>query len=232
MRTFTLLLGLMFFAIVSAQAQAPNNGFYVNSIEKDVFKVPDSDVINHVQINNRTYETYFYANSTVARQFIFMEGNDKRGILAYIENGYLILGAYNIDNDYTNLWTGTYFRKPISASTWYHVAMVFDNLSVPSPALPVSAIDNTNFKWYLDGVLQDEKAGFQIGGNGNHNNLNIGFKDDKLFFPTAGATWTLSGLSEYSFGEQINEDGGGENYFDGYLWGFRVWNTCKNSNRN
>ena len=227
MRTFTLLMGLILFTIVSAKAQAPNNGFYVNSIEKDVFKVPDSDVINKTQINNRTYETYFYANSTLARQFIFMEGNDKRGILAYIEAGYLVVGAYNIDNDYTNLWTGTYFRKPITASTWYHVALVFDNLAVPPAAPPVTALDNTNLKWYLDGVLQDEKAGFQIGGNGDHNNLNIGFKDDKLFFPTAGATWTASGLSEYSFGEQINEDGGGENYFDGYLWGFRVWNSVR-----
>jgi len=82
MRTFTLLVGLIFLTSIGAAAQAPNNGFYVNSIEKDVFKVPDSDVINKTQINNRTYETYFYANSTVARQFIFMEGNDKRGIMA------------------------------------------------------------------------------------------------------------------------------------------------------
>ncbi len=228
MRTFTLLVGLIFLTSIGAAAQAPNNGFYVNSIEKDVFKIPDSDNINHTQINNRTYETYFYANSTVARQFIFMEGNDKRGILAYIEAGYLVVGAYNIDNDYTNLWTGTYFRKPITASTWYHVALVFDNLAIPPAAPPVTALDNTNLKWYLDGVLQDEKAGFQIGDTGgNHNNLNIGFKDDKLFFPTVGATWTPSGLSEYSFGEQINEDGGGENYLDGYLWGFRVWNSVR-----
>ncbi len=63
----------------------------------------------------------------------------------------------------------------------------------------------------------------------NHKNLNIGFKDDKLFFPTNGATWTSSGLSEFSFGEQINEDGGGENYFDGYLWGFRVWNIARSA---
>ena len=139
MRTFTLLVGLIFLTSIGAAAQAPNNGFYVNSIEKDVFKVPDSDVINKTQINNRTYETYFYANSTVARQFIFMEGNDKRGIMAYIENGYLVVGAYNINNDYTNIWPGTYFRKPITASTWYHVAMVFDNLAVPPVALDVHA---------------------------------------------------------------------------------------------
>ncbi len=229
MRTFTLLVGLIFLTFNGVVAQAPNSGFYVNSVEKDVFKVPDSDVINKTQINNRTYETYFYANDTALRQFIFMEGNDKRGIMAYIEGGYIIVGAYNIDNDYTNLWTGTYFRKPITASTWYHVALVFDNAAAAPVGPPVTALNNTNLKWYLDGVLQDEKAGFQIGGSGNHNNLNIGFKDDKLFFPTVAATWIADGGegSEYSFGEQINEDGGGENYFDGYLWGFRVWDTVR-----
>ncbi len=228
MRTFTLIVGLIFLTSIGAAAQAPNNGFYVNSIEKDVFKVPDSDVINNTQINNRTYETYFYANSTVARQFIFMEGNDKRGIMAYIEGGYIIVGAYNIDSDYTNIWQGTYFRKPITASSWYHVALVFEDLSVPPATPPVGVEDNNNFKWFLNGDFQDDEAGFQIGGNGDHNNLNIGFKDDKLYLPTAGATWTLKGLSEYSFGEQINDDGGEEYYFDGYLWGFRVWNIARN----
>jgi hypothetical protein len=227
MRTFTLLVGLFILTTSGAQAQAPNNGFYVNSIAKDVFKIPDSDVINHTQINNRTYETYFYANSTVATQFIFMEGDEKRGILAYVENGYLIVGAYAVDNDYTNIWPGTYFRKPISAGTWYHVALVFDGLAVPTDTPLVTATDNTNFKWYVDGVLQDEKAGFQIGGNGNHNNLNIGFKDDKLKVPAVGAIWTTSGLSEYAFGEQFQDDGGGEYYFDGYIWGFRVWDTAR-----
>ncbi|SHI35736.1 T9SS type A sorting domain-containing protein [Algibacter luteus] len=227
MKIFTFLKGLLFLTITGALAQAPNNGFYVNSIEKDVFKIPDSDVINKTQINNRTYETYFYANSTVARQFIFMEGEEKRGVLAYIEGGYIIAGAYCVDNDYANLWTGTYFRKAISANTWYHIALVFDNLSVPNPTPAVTAMDNTNFKWYLDGVLHDQKAGFQIGGNGDHNNLNIGLKDDKLQIPTALASWIPSGLSEYSFGEQIEEGGGDENYFDGYLWGFRVWNSAR-----
>ena len=227
MKNFTLLLGLLLLTTTGVLAQAPNNGFYVNAIEEDVFKIPDSDVINHTQINNRTYETYFYANSTVARQFIFMEGDEKRGVLAYIEGGYLVVGAYCVDNDYTNIWPGTYFRKPISANTWYHIALVFDNVLVPNPAPAVTATHNTNLKWYFDGVLQDQKAGFQIGGNGNHPKLNIGFENDKLLFPTAGATWTPSGFSEFSFGEQIEEGGAGVNYFDGYLWGFRVWNTAR-----
>ncbi len=50
MRTFTLLLGLIFLTFSGAKAQAPSNGFYVNSIVKDVFKIPDSDVLNNGDI--------------------------------------------------------------------------------------------------------------------------------------------------------------------------------------
>lgn len=209
-------------------SQAPNNGFYVDALEEDLFKIPNSDQINHITINNRTYETYFYATETTSRQIIFMEGSDKRQIMAYIEGGYLIVGAHNVDTgDYEPVWAGTFFRKPIVANTWYHLALVFDNAQ-PTISDPISVNDNTALKFYLDGILQDEKAGFQIGGNGNHNELVIGAKDNKLWFPTC-ATWTNSGLSEYCFGETINEDGGSENYFNGYLWGFRVWNEARSA---
>jgi len=106
--------------------------------------------------------------------------------------------------------------------------LVFENLAVPPAAPPVAVEDNNNFMWFLNGDFQDDEAGFQIGGTGDHNNLNIGFKDDKLYLPTAGATWTLKGQSEYSFGEQIDDGGSGEHYFDGYIWGFRVWDIARN----
>ena len=50
MRIFTLLVGLIFLTFSGAKAQAPNNGFYVNSIVKDVFKIHDSDVLNNGDI--------------------------------------------------------------------------------------------------------------------------------------------------------------------------------------
>ncbi len=223
MRPLLLLMPILTSLLI--QAQPPNNGFYLDASQSDFFKIPNTKSINETVINNRTYETYFYANETTSRQMIFMEGNDKREIIAYIEGGYLVVGAHNVDNDYLPLWAGTFFRKPISSNTWYHLALVFDNAQVPVND-PISVTDNTALKWYLDGVLQDEKAGFQIGGNGNHGELLVGYKNQKLWFPTC-ATWTSSGLSEYCFEQTINEDGGGENYFDGYIWGFRVWDTAR-----
>ncbi|MBT8287122.1 MAG: hypothetical protein KJO00_03825 [Bacteroidia bacterium] len=220
----TLLHLTLLFCLFST-AQPPNNGFYLDAAESDYFKIPNSDYINDTAVNNRTYETYFYVNDTSNRQMIFMEGNDKREIIAYIEGGYLIVGAHNTDDDYLPVWGGTFFRKAISSQTWYHVALVFDNAQVPVTD-PISATDNTALKWYLNGVLQDEKSGFQIGGNGNHSELLIGYKNQKLWFPTC-SSWSSSGLSEYCFQQTINEDGGGENYFDGYIWGFRVWNDVR-----
>ncbi|NND10575.1 MAG: T9SS type A sorting domain-containing protein [Flavobacteriaceae bacterium] len=207
-------------------AQPPNDGFYNNSLEDDHFKIPNSNNINHATINSRTYETYFKATSTVARQVIFMEGGNDRAIFAYIEGDYLIVGAHN-KNDYTPEWDGTFFRKQIAPDTWYHVALVFDNAQPPVND-PIGVSDNTNLKWYLDGILQDEKAGFQIGGTGDHDELLIGFKDKRLWFPNCGI-WTSAGLSEYCFNSTINDNGGNEYYFDGYLYGFRIWNYARSA---
>ncbi len=92
---------------------------------------------------------------------------------------------------------------------------------------PIDITDNTNLKWYLDGVLQDEQAGFQIG-MGNHAELLVGYKDKRLWLPNCGS-WTSSGLSEYCFNTSLNDDGGNEYHFDGYLWGFRVWNYARSA---
>ena len=65
-------------------------------------------------------------NEVTSRQFIMKEGAGTRAVLVYIEGGYLVVGGYN-RADYTPRWEGTYFRKAITAGTWYHVALVLDN---------------------------------------------------------------------------------------------------------
>ncbi|NNE32852.1 MAG: hypothetical protein HKN40_10835 [Winogradskyella sp.] len=218
--SFVLIFGLLSFS------QAPNNGYYIDSVQESVFEIPNTTNINEATINSRTYELNFNASSVVARQFILMEADGDRGIMCYVENGFLIVGAYNIEtNDYTNIWPGTYFRKLINANTWYHLALVFDNMGIPTSA--TGATDNTNFKWYLDGVLQDEKAGYQIGGSSNHKELVLGYKSDAQYLPASTAIWTPSGQSQYTFGNQENDGGGNEYYFDGYVWGFRVWDDVR-----
>jgi hypothetical protein len=217
-----LILALLLFNIPTMIAQPSSKGYYLDGVD-DYINVPNTTNINRTTTNNRTYETYFKVTSTSARQMIFKEGGGIRAVIVYIENGYLIMGAYN-RTDYTPTWEGTYYRKAISAGTWYHFALVFDNAQAGNAtANPMTTTANTALKWYLDGVFQTELSGYQVGG---HNSLRIGYKNESLRFPTC-STWTTAGLSEYCFGTISSDTGGNEYYFQGNIWGFRLWNDVR-----
>ncbi|WP_157560219.1 T9SS type A sorting domain-containing protein [Kordia algicida OT-1] len=219
-RMFTIILLIV--GVSTMIAQPSSDGFYLDGVD-DYIVVPNTTNINSTTTNNRTYETYFKVTSTSNRQMIFKEGAGTRAVIAYVENGYLIMGAYN-RADYTPQWQGTYYRKPISANTWYHFAFVFDNAQPGNATTnPMNASANTALKWYLDGVLQTELSGYQVGG---HNTFRIGYKNESLRFPTCGS-WTTSGTSEYCFGSISNDGGGNEYYFQGNIWGFRIWNDVR-----
>ncbi|WP_298422270.1 T9SS type A sorting domain-containing protein [uncultured Kordia sp.] len=221
MKKFTILILFLLF-ITAMTAQPPNDGYYLDGVD-DFITVPNTTNINSTTTNNRTYEMYFKITSTSARQMIFKEGGGTRAVIAYVENGYLIMGSYN-RADYTPNWQGTFYRKAISANTWYHFALVFDNaLAGNATTNPMTTTANTALKWYLNGTLQTELSGFQVGG---HNSLRIGYKNENLRFPTC-STWTTSGLSEYCFGTITNDNGGDEYYFQGNVWGFRLWNDVR-----
>ncbi|MCH2194081.1 T9SS type A sorting domain-containing protein [Kordia sp.] len=217
-------LVLLTIVIPTLVAQPSSDGFYLDGVD-DYIIVPNTTNINSTTTNNRTYETYFKVTSTSNRQMIFKEGAGIRAVIAYVENGYLIMGAYN-RSDYNPQWQGTYYRKAISANTWYHFALVFDNAQPANASSnPMTASANTALKWYLDGVLQTELSGYQVGA---HNSLRIGYKNEGLRFPTC-SSWTTSGASEYCFGSIANDGGGDEYYFQGNIWGFRLWNNARSA---
>ncbi len=218
MRTLTPLLLLFFSTLL--YAQPPHEGYVLDGVN-DFIDVPGTSNINSTVTNNRSYEFYFKVNSTAARQMIFEEGGGTRATLAYVQNGFLVLGAYN-RADYTPNWQGTFFREPVVADTWYHVALVLDN-GQPTVNNPIGVNDNTALKWYLNGTLMDQRAGFQFG---THNALIIGVKDGSLRFPNCG-TWTAGGSSEYCFGSLTNDGGSNEYYMDGNIYGFRIWNDVR-----
>lgn len=188
----------------------------------DFIELTDSDNINTTTITDRTIEGYFKVDDATSRQVIYKEGGGSRGIAIYVENDYIVIGGYNRSNsDYTPRWEGTYFREPISDDTWYHVALVFDNVSTPVNN-PIAASDNTNLKWYLDGTLMDSRAGFEIR---NHSgDVNLGRSDSNVRYPNCG-TWTAGGSSEYCFNS--NSQSNASNYFAGNLWGFRIWDDVR-----
>ena len=208
-------------------AQPSGDGMYFDGVD-DNLTVPNTTNINSTTTNNRTYETYFKVTSTTARQVIMKEGGGTRAVILYVQNGYIVLGAYN-RADYTPNWQGTFYRKAISANTWYHIALVFDNAQPGNnPANPMNATANNALKFYMDGVLEADNSGYQLGG---HNSIRLGYKNENLRFPNCG-TWTAaSGSAEYCFGTIVNDNmngtPNGEYYFEGNIFGFRVWNDVR-----
>ncbi|MEM6685559.1 MAG: T9SS type A sorting domain-containing protein [Bacteroidota bacterium] len=101
------------------------------------------------------------------------------------------------------------------------MAIVFENLSTPVNN-PISASDNTGFKWYLDGTLMDSRAGFEI--RGHSGDINLGRSDSNMRFANC-STWTAGGSSEYCFNN--NTQVGQGNYFKGNIWGFRIWDDVR-----
>ena len=203
-------------------SQPSSEGMYFDGVD-DFFTVPGTSNINSTTTNNRTYETYFKVTNTTSRQVIMEEGGGTRAVIFYVENGYLVVGAYN-RADYTPKWQGTFYRKAITANTWYHFALVFDNAQAANTTTnPMTTTANNALKWYLDGVLQDQISGYEFG---SHNATVLGYKDGGLRFPNCG-TWTTSGLSEYCFNSNVNDGGSGEYYFQGNLWGYRMWSDVR-----
>ncbi|WP_238528720.1 LamG-like jellyroll fold domain-containing protein [Kordia algicida OT-1] len=214
-------LAILLLTVSGMMAQPPSDGYYLDGTD-DYIELNDSDNINTTIIANRTIEGYFKADDATTKQVIYEEGGNSRGILIYVENNYIIVGAYNRPSgDYTPQWEGTYFREPITDDTWYHVALVFDNLAQPTGST-ISATSNTAFKWYLDGTLMDSKAGFQI--RGHSGDVNLGRSDSNMRYANC-STWTSGGSSEYCFNNNTQVSSG--NYFAGNIWGFRIWDDVR-----
>ncbi len=218
-RLFQIFYFLSFISI----AQPSSEGMYFDGVN-DNLTVPNTSNINSTTTNNRTYETYFKVTSTTSRQIIMKEGGGTRAVIIYVENGYIILGAYN-RADYSPQWQGTFYRKAITANTWYHIALVFDNAQPGNnPGNPMNATANNSLKFYMDGVLEADNSGYQLG---SHNSIRLGYKNETLRFPNCGTWNATSGSSEYCFGSLTNDTGSNEYYFQGNLWGFRVWNDVR-----
>jgi len=110
------LLHIVFLFSAISFAQPSSEGMYFDGVD-DNLTVPNTTNINSTTTNNRTYETYFKVTSTASREIIMKEGGGVRAVILYVENGYLVLGAYN-RADYNPRWQGTFYRKAISANTW------------------------------------------------------------------------------------------------------------------
>jgi len=142
----------------------------------DIVEVPDSSAINTGgPYTTRTVELWFNANNVTDRQVLWEQGATARGISIYLLNGNLYAGAWNIpaDADPSTPWAAPVFvSTPVSTSTVYHVAFVFDQ-------------PNDTLALYVNGSLADSSGGLGLL-FGHGGDVGIGAMNDSALFHDKG----------------------------------------------
>lgn len=206
---------LLFFSIISF-SQPSYLGYELNG-DNDYLRVPNTSYINiGGSFENRTIETWFKVDDVSSKQVIYEEGAQVNAIVLYIDSGRLYCGAYR-----NNGSSALYFRTSngvIQDDTWYHVAFVID-----------SSGSDTNFSWYLNGVLQDSQDGFAIPSHSG--DINLG-SNGNLRYANCN-NWSASSINASSSQNCSNASGNDNNkyYFAGNLWGFRIWNSGRTASQ-
>lgn len=211
MKKITLLLSLFCISLSFAQP-GPNDGTAFNGIDQYIL-IPDSDNINTTPVDNRTIETYFKVNNTTNRQVFYKEGAEVNTIKFYVEDGYLYAGSYKLNGGPgESIW----FRTPIVADTWYHVALVLENAST--------------LKFYVNGMLQDSNPNyFQL--PVHPGNFEIARTQGPARYPNC-STWASGGLPQATVPVEVCLDDvtGNDNtvlFFGGRIYGFRIWDVVR-----
>ncbi len=210
------LFQIFYFLTFFSQAQPCDVGYELNG-NNDYIVIPNTTYINsnNTAVANRTIETWFRTNDATTKQMIFEEGGGTNAILIYLSGDQLYCGAYRSNGN-----TAEFFRSAagdIIDNTWYHVAFVISTSG-----------STTTFLWYLNGVLQDSQTGFSIpkhtgaielGRNGNMRYGNC-------------TTWSTCSVTGSGSEHCTNTSTGNLStpyYFDGNIWGFRIWNSGRTS---
>ena len=143
----------------------------------DIVRVPDSDFINITNgpWSSRTITAIFNVDdASIAdrKQVIFEEGGRTRGIVIYVFDGQVYVGAWN-RAEYN--WNGEWPSAPIESGVWYHVGLVLREAG--------DEVEDDKFEMWLNGELIASTPGGQMYNHGDDNgiggtNTNVVFHDD------------------------------------------------------
>ena len=210
------LINLLFLISLFSFSQPSDLGYELNG-SNDYILVPNTTNINssNTAVANRTIETWFKTTDSDEKQVIYEEGGGVNAILIYLKAGRLYCGAYK-----TNGSSAEFFRSEedsILNDTWYHVTFVISTSG-----------DNTTFKWYLNGILQDSQSGFAI--PKHTGDINLG-RNGNLRYANC-SSWETSSV-ENSTSENCSNNSTSSSttkyYYSGNIWGFRIWNVERTS---
>ena len=118
----------------------------------DKVVVGNSADINTQIFQERTVSLFFTADDVMRRQVLFEEGAATRGLSIYVEDGDVVVGAWNRGVFESN-WQGSWIHAPILPGQRYHVALVLDGDETIQPDA---------LKAYLDGVQVGSLEGSQL----------------------------------------------------------------------
>ncbi len=193
-------------------------GYELNG-SNDYITIPNTTYINanNTAVANRTIETWFKVVDATPRSVLFEEGGATNAILLFVEGERFYCGALKGGGS----GSSEFFRSASSDildDTWYHVAFVISTFG-----------GTTTFFWYLDGVLQDSQTAFTV--PKHTGNINLGQNGSGMRYPNCG-TWSASsvtGSNSQHCTNSVSSNLTANNYFDGNIWGFRIWNSGRTS---
>lgn len=219
-KSFVLKIFVSILVLHAQQRNLPCSPGYILDGVHDFIHIPDTDRINLApQIHNRTIEFWFKATNVSSRQMLYKEGANVNGISMYLENGRMYLGA--LKNNALNSSDRLFFRSESNAiqpNVWNHVAFVIERQSIYI----------TQFKWYLNGQIQNDRQGFIIPSHSA--DIAIGRNKDGIRFPLNPNNWyasTISNSNSQTYTSQLTGLDTGFYPFQGNIALFRIWNRAR-----
>ncbi|WP_198342471.1 LamG-like jellyroll fold domain-containing protein [Polaribacter sp. SA4-12] len=207
---------ILLFITHIVMAQIPCSAGFTGNGTNDYITIPNTDAINLQNTRNRTVEFWFKPSDISTRQVLYEEGAQVNVIMFFIEDGRVYVGGYR--NDANTAARRRFFRSAIgdiAVDKWTHIAFTIEDTTSP----------DITFKWFLDGVEQDEQDGLQV--SKHSGNISIGRNGGNIRYPStfANASWGGSGIGTYN--GTFTGQNSASNNFEGNISLLRIWNTAR-----
>lgn len=102
--------------------------------------IPKTSTLNESPLSGRTSSIWFYLSSTKSPQVIYKEGNDKSGIICYVDNNFLKCEIYSNYNYYVGIEKKFFITK----NRWYNLVLNYFSEPPYFEAYINLALDNRN----------------------------------------------------------------------------------------
>ena len=147
----------------------------------DSIQIANSGDINIGTHGTRTIAFDFNADDVTNRQVLYEEGATARGLVIYIDNGFLYIGGWNIPAGESG-WQPTFMSIPITAGTDYNVALTLNGDGTVQPGALSGFLNGTQFGSVAGSQLWSHGGGIGIGGTNGSTIFHDGGSRDPAFF--------------------------------------------------